>query len=67
MLDRVQELQVEACDSSKLLGIDRIALRVVLVDQPQLAGVGDDHIVAELLEQFSDLAGLTASLDGDAQ
>jgi hypothetical protein len=51
MLKRRQQLGVEGGHQSQLLGIAVVVLRFALGDGGDLARVGHDHLVAELLQQ----------------
>src|SRR5215211_4679925 len=50
VLERVQELRIEACQAGQVLGVDLVGLAFVGVDEPQLACVGYQYLVATLLE-----------------
>jgi hypothetical protein len=54
MADRPQDLGIEPCIAGQLLGIHLIALPIAVQDRPQLAHVGYDHLVAQLLQLFAD-------------
>src|SRR5215207_11677012 len=46
----VQELRIHSCQAGEVLGVYLVGLSLVGVDEPQLAGVGNQHLVATLLE-----------------
>jgi hypothetical protein len=50
VLQRVQELRIEACQASQILDIYLIGLAFVGVDKPQLPSVGHQDLMATLLE-----------------
>src|SRR3984885_4247917 len=54
MGDRSQDLRIEPGIASDLFCIHRVALAVAVRDRPELAHVGHDYFVAQLLELFAD-------------
>jgi len=50
VLERVQELRIEACQAGQVLGVDLVGLAFVGVDEPQFACVGHKYLVATLLQ-----------------
>lgn len=65
MLDRAEQLAIEARDASQVLGVDLIVLALILVDQAQLSRVSHDHLVTELRQKTTDPWGVHACFDGD--
>src|SRR5688500_6641515 len=49
VLEWVRELRIQASQASQVLGVDLICFTLVGVDEPCLAGVGHQHLVATLL------------------
>ena len=62
-----QQRWVEAAHPGEVLGVDAVRLRVVGVDQAQLARVGHNHLVPELGEQATHPGRVGAGLEHDAQ
>jgi hypothetical protein len=50
VLERVQQLRIEACQAAQVLGICLVGLSLVGVDESQFASVGHQHLVATFLE-----------------
>src|SRR5215208_25854 len=50
MFEWVQQLRVHSCQASEVLSVDLIRFTLVSVDEPQLPGVGHQHLVAALLK-----------------
>ena len=49
VLEWVQQLRIQSCQASQVLGVDLVGLALVGVDEPQFAGVGHQHLVTTLL------------------
>jgi hypothetical protein len=49
VLERVQELRIEARQAGEVLGVGLIRLSLVGVDEPEFSGIGHQHLVAALL------------------
>ena len=52
--DRTQDLGIQPCVASQLLGIDLVALPVTVRDSSQLSHVGHDYLMAKFLQLFAD-------------
>jgi hypothetical protein len=63
--NRPENVRIETCVASQLLGIDLIALAITVRYGSQLADVGHDHLVPELLELFADPDRMNARLHGN--
>jgi hypothetical protein len=66
VLEWVQQLRVHSSQASQILGIDLICLTLVGVDEPQLAGIGHQDLVATLLEHPASPRRVRSSLDRNA-
>jgi hypothetical protein len=66
VLERVQELRIEACQASEILGVDLIRLTRVGVDEPYLASIGHQDLMAALLEHSANPRRVGSGLDGYA-
>jgi hypothetical protein len=62
----VQQLRIEACQASEILGVNLIRFAFVGVDEPQFAGIGHQHLVSALLEHSAHPRRVSSSLDGYA-
>src|SRR5215210_2870081 len=51
VLYRVEQLRVQTCQTSQVLGIDLICFAFVCVDEPQFTRIGHQDLVTTLLEQ----------------
>jgi hypothetical protein len=49
MLEGVQELGIQACQASEVLGVYLVGLAFVGIDEPYLTGIGHQYLVATLL------------------
>ena len=49
MFEWVQQLRVQACQASQILGVYLVGFALVGVDEPQFAGIGHQDLVATLL------------------
>jgi hypothetical protein len=49
VLEWVQELRIQACQASQVLGIYLVGFALVGVDEPQFAGIGHKYLMAALL------------------
>ena len=49
--NRVEQLRIQASQASQVLGVDLVGLLLVGVDEPQLASVGHQDLVAALLQE----------------
>lgn len=68
MLERVQQLRIHSSQPSQVFGIQFVALALVGVDEPCLAGIGHQNLMtALLLEQPANPRRMGAHLDGYAQ
>src|SRR5215211_2184967 len=68
VLERVQELRIQTRQASQVLGVYLVGLALVGVDQPRLARIGYQHLVATLLLEYSaNPGGVSARLYGYAQ
>jgi hypothetical protein len=50
MRNRVEQLRVQARQTSEVFGVDLVGLSPVGIDEPQLAGIGHQDLVAALLQ-----------------
>jgi hypothetical protein len=50
VLEWIQQLRVDSCQASQVLGVDLIRFTLVSVDEPCLPGVGHQDLVATLLQ-----------------
>lgn len=64
--DRTEEGRVEPADPREIGGICLVTLGVVAVDEPQHAGVGDDHFVTALVEQSANPVRVCADFDDES-
>src|SRR5664280_1110115 len=62
---RVEKLRVQPRDPRQRLGIHRVLLPTALVDQPGLPGVGNQHLVSELLQKPTDSRRVRPYLERD--
>src|SRR5215211_9446951 len=68
VLERVQELRIQTRQASQVLGVYLVGLALVGVDQPRLARIGYQHLVATLLlEHPTNPRRVSACLYGYAQ
>jgi hypothetical protein len=67
MVQWVKQLRIQTCQASEVLGIYLIGLTLVGVDEPYLARIGYQHLVAALLEQPTNPWRVSPRLDGDPQ
>jgi hypothetical protein len=67
MLYGVEELRIEACQASQILGVDLVGLAFVGVDELYLARIGNQYLVATLLEHPACPGRVSPSLYCDAQ
>ena len=51
MLDRREQAGIQSCQMSQLLGVEPAVLAPLAVDEPQLSGIGNQHLVAAVLKQ----------------
>jgi hypothetical protein len=49
VLQRVQQLRIEACQASQILGVDLVRFALVGVDEPQFTSIGHQHLMTALL------------------
>lgn len=66
VLDGVEQLGVYAGEPGDHAGVGPVAFTMVGVDGAQLAGVGDEHLVAEALEEAAGPRGMRADFQGNA-
>jgi len=64
VLEWVQQLRVQA---SQVLSVDLVSFAFVGVDEPQLPGIGHQHLMATLLEHPACPRRVGSGLYGDAQ
>ena len=67
MFEWVEQLRVQPCQASQVLGIYLVGLALVGVDQSRLARIGYQHLVATLFEHPANPGGVSARLYGYAQ
>src|SRR5215204_2150459 len=67
MLERVQELRIEACKASQVLGVHLIRLALIGIDEPQFASIGHQHLVGAFLEHLAHPRRVSTRLYCDAQ
>ncbi len=67
VLERIEQLRVQSCQASQVLGVYLIGLLLVSVDESQLTGVGHQNLVTALLEQPTNPRRVSSGLDGYAQ
>jgi hypothetical protein len=60
----VQELRVNSCQAGQVLGVDLVRFAFVGVDEPQLARVGHQDLVAALLQEPANPGRVGPHLDG---
>ena len=66
VLEWIEQLRVQACQASQVLGIYLICLTLVGVDEPQLAGIGHKDLVAALLQEPAYPGRVGSRFYGDA-
>ncbi|HUP47723.1 MAG TPA: hypothetical protein VNA04_02930, partial [Thermoanaerobaculia bacterium] len=66
MLDRMEQLWVEACKTSQVPGVMSIVFLPALRDELQLARVGYEDLVPERFEEMSHPPRVHSGLDGNA-
>src|SRR5829696_5657835 len=66
VLERIEQLRVQSCQASQVLGVYLIGLLLVSVDESQLTGVGHQNLVTALLEQPTNPRRVSPGLDGHA-
>ena len=49
VLERVEQLRIQTCQASQVLGIDLIALVLIGVDEPTFTSIGHQNLVSTLL------------------
>ena len=54
MADGAQQLGIETTQARQALGIEAIGLAVPGIDQAHLAGIGDQHLMAERFQEPAD-------------
>jgi hypothetical protein len=62
----VEQLRIEACQPSQVLGIHLVGLAPVGVDEPQFASVSDQDLMATLLQEPANPGRVGPCLDGYA-
>src|SRR5829696_1863083 len=67
VLERVQQLRIHSSQPSEVFGMQFVTLALVGVDEPYLAGIGHQNLVAQLLQQPANPRRMGAHLDGYAQ
>jgi len=63
VLERVRELRVQARQAGEVLSIDLVELAHTGIDEPQFAGVGNQHLVATLLQEPANPGRVGSGLD----
>src|SRR5215217_6909194 len=66
MLDRREQTSIEACQAGEVLGIEPVVLAALGVDEPELAGVGHQDLVAAPSQQAADPGRVRARLERHA-
>ena len=51
VLEWVQQLRIETCQASQILGVDLVGLLLVGVDESQFASIGHQDLVRALLQE----------------
>jgi hypothetical protein len=67
VLEGVEQLRIKTCQASQILGVYLVGLALVGIDQPCLARIGYQHLVATLFEHPANPGRVSARLDGDSQ
>ena len=67
VLERIQELRIEAGQASQVLGVYLIGLVLIGIDEPQFASIGYQHLVAAFLQDPAHPRRVSTRLDCDAQ
>jgi hypothetical protein len=67
VLERVQELRIQTCQASQVLGVYFICLALVGVDEPQLARICHEDLVTTLLQEPANPGRMGSRFYGDAQ
>jgi hypothetical protein len=67
VLERIEQFGIQTCQASQVLGVYLICFTFVGIDEPRLAGIGYQDLVATLLEQSANPGRVSACLDGYAQ
>jgi hypothetical protein len=62
-----EELRIHSCQASQVLGVDLVRFAFVGVDEPQLACVGYQHLVAAFLQEPANPRRVGSRLYGYAQ
>jgi hypothetical protein len=62
----VQQLRIEACQVSEILGVNLIRFAFVGVDESQFAGIGHQHLVTTLLQEPANPGRVGSRFYGDA-
>jgi hypothetical protein len=50
MLERVQQLRIQTCQASQVLGVHLIRLALIGIDEPQFASIGHKDLVGAFLK-----------------
>ena len=66
MGDGRQKLRVQAPDARELLRVDAVVFLLGAEDDRQLAGIGDDHFVLQLLHRPTYPRRMSSRLNDDA-
>jgi hypothetical protein len=66
MLERGEQLRVQASQASEVFGVYLVGLLLVGVDEPKLPGIGHKYLVTTALEHSANPGRMRASLDGYA-
>jgi hypothetical protein len=65
--NRVEQLRIQARQASEVLVVDLIRFALVGVDEPELPGVGHQHLVAALLQEPANPGRVGSRFHRDAQ
>jgi len=66
MKDWGQQLGIEASQASKIFGIDPVFLTGIVMDQAQFSSIGNDDLMAQILQGLADPASVRSYLHGNA-
>ncbi len=66
MLDWIQELGIQPCNTRQLLSVQPVVLRIALKDHPPLARIGHDHVMTQCLQKLGHPGRVPSNLEGDA-
>ena len=66
VLEWIEQLRVQTCQTSQILGVYLVALAFVSVDQSQLTSIGHKDLVAALLQEPAYPGRVGSRFYGDA-